>query len=80
MPLKLFGDTDDLGEKRLFYVGITRARNRLILSHVKSRKLNNRSLDMNASPYLDLIQAKNIQPLERTRWKPKKREKQLSLF
>ncbi len=80
MPLKLFGDTDDSEEKRLFYVGITRARNRLILSHVKNRKLNNRSLDMNASPYLDLIPAKNIQPLERTHWKPKKREKQLSLF
>ncbi len=80
MPLKLFGDTDDSEEKRLFYVGITRAGNRLILSHVKNRKLNNRSLDMNASPYLDLIPAKNIQPLGRTHWKPKKREKQLSLF
>ena len=80
MPLKLFGGSDDSEEKRLFYVGITRAGNRLILSHVKNRKLNNRSLDMNKSPYLELIPAKNIQPLGRTHWKPKKREKQLTLF
>ena len=80
IPLKIFGDSDDEEERRLFYVGITRAKNRLILSHTKSRKINNRSLDMNVSPYLDLIPEKNIKPLERTRWKPKKQEKQLSLF
>ena len=80
IPLKIFGDSDDLEEKRLFYVGITRARNRLILSHTKNRKINNRSLDMNVSPFVGLIPDTNIQSLERKQWKPKKKEKQLSLF
>ncbi len=80
IPLKIFGDSDEDEEKRLFYVGITRARNRLILSFSKSRKINNRSLEMSRSPYLDLIPEDTIKSLERTRWKPKKREKQLSLF
>ena len=80
IPLKIFGDSDDSEEKRLFYVGITRAKNRLILSHSKSRNINNRQLDLSRSPYFDLIPEKNLEPLERTRWKRKKREKQLSLF
>lgn len=80
IPLKIFGDSDDDEEKRLFYVGITRARNRLVLSHAKSRKINNRSIDLEVSPYLDLIPEKNFKQLERKQWKPKKKEKQLSLF
>ncbi len=80
IPLKIYGDSDDAEEKRLFYVGITRARNRLVLSHVKNRKVNNRSLDMNVSPFICLIPEKNIRQLERSGWKAKKKEKQLSLF
>ncbi|MBN2418187.1 MAG: ATP-dependent helicase, partial [Deltaproteobacteria bacterium] len=80
IPLKIFGDSDEDEEKRLFYVGITRARNRLVLSSARSRKINSRSLDMRRSPYIDLIPEENIRTLERTHWKPKKKEKQLSLF
>jgi DNA helicase-2/ATP-dependent DNA helicase PcrA len=80
IPLKIFGESDESEEKRVFYVGITRARNRLILSNAKRRKISNRYIDMNRSPYLTLIPEKNLQPLERNGWKPKKKENQLTLF
>jgi DNA helicase-2/ATP-dependent DNA helicase PcrA len=80
IPLKIYGDCNEEEEKRLFYVGITRAKNRLILSHTKMRKINNRFVCMERSPFIDLIPAKNIKPLERGKFKPKKQERQLSLF
>ncbi|MBN1907174.1 MAG: UvrD-helicase domain-containing protein [Deltaproteobacteria bacterium] len=80
IPLKIYGDCDEEEEKRLFYVGITRAKNRLILSHAKMRKINNRFVCMERSPFIDLIPAKNIKPLERGSFKRKKQEKQLNLF
>jgi DNA helicase II / ATP-dependent DNA helicase PcrA len=80
IPLRLFGACDEDEEKRLFYVGVTRAKERLIISHVKNRKLGGRIIDMNESPFLDLIPAKVCKALERSRFKPKKQEKQLSLF
>jgi superfamily I DNA/RNA helicase len=76
----MYGDCDENEEKRLFYVGITRAKNRLILSHAKMRKINNRFVHMERSPFIDLIPLKNIKPLERGSFKRKKQEKQLSLF
>ncbi len=80
IPLNMYGDCDEEEEKRLFYVGITRAKNRLILSHAKTRRMNNQLLYMERSPFIDLIPKNNIKPLERGRFKRKKQEKQLSLF
>jgi DNA helicase II / ATP-dependent DNA helicase PcrA len=80
IPLKLYGACDEGEEKRLFYVGVTRAKNRLILSHVKTRRMNSQLLYMDRSPFIDLIPKNNIKPLERGRFKRKKQEKQLSLF
>jgi superfamily I DNA/RNA helicase len=81
IPCSLFGDHDEAEEKRLFYVGMTRARRRLILSHAKRRKINGRILDMKPSPFLSLIPSHLCIPLERAAWKRKgKRYKQLELF
>jgi DNA helicase II / ATP-dependent DNA helicase PcrA len=80
IPLRLYDDCDDEEEKRLFYVGVTRAKERLILSYVKNRRLGSRLVEGNRSPFLDLIPIKNCKPLDRGMFKPRKREKQLSLF
>jgi superfamily I DNA/RNA helicase len=81
MPCSLFGDRDDAEERRLFYVGMTRARSRLILSHAKHRTINNRPLEGNPSPFLPFIPDALLQPLERGTWTPKKKpHKQLGLF
>jgi superfamily I DNA/RNA helicase len=81
MPCILFGSRDDEEERRLFYVGLTRARSRLILSHVKRRTLNGRVLNMGPSPFLDDIPKDILIPLERRGWKPRKKpHMQLKLF
>ena len=81
LPCLLFKDKDVEEEKRLLYVGITRARQKLILSHTKHRKINNRMFDMKPSPFLGLIGEKLSGPLERGHWKQKaKAHKQLELF
>jgi len=81
MPCSLFGSADDEEERRLFYVGMTRARSRLILSHTSRRSLNGRVLAMQPSPFLDDIPDGICSPLERRKWKPKgKVHKQLELF
>jgi DNA helicase-2/ATP-dependent DNA helicase PcrA len=81
LPCGLFGDVNEAEERRLFYVGMTRARSRLILSHAARRSVDGRSLDMKASPFLDFIPSKCSIPLERGTWKPKKKPpKQLDLF
>jgi DNA helicase-2/ATP-dependent DNA helicase PcrA len=81
MPCSLFGDRDDAEERRLFYVGMTRARSRLILSHAKRRTLNKRPLQGNPSPFIPFIPDALIRPLERGTWTAKKKpHKQLGLF
>jgi DNA helicase-2/ATP-dependent DNA helicase PcrA len=81
IPCTLFGDKNGEEEKRLFYVGMTRARKSLILSCVNHRMVNNRPLELKRSPFLSLIPERMIQPLERRDWKQtKKPHKQLSFF
>ena len=81
MPCTLFGSRDEEEERRLFYVGMTRVRSRLILSHVKRRTLNGRVLTMGPSPFLDDLPKDILNPLERRGWKPKKKlHRQLRLF
>jgi superfamily I DNA/RNA helicase len=81
MPCTLFGRGDEEEERRLFYVGMTRARSRLILSHAKRRTLNGRVLAMEPSPFLDDIPKDIWSPLERRGWNPRKKaHKQLKLF
>jgi superfamily I DNA/RNA helicase len=81
LPCTLYGDQDEAEEKRLFYVGMTRARSRLILSHAARRTLSGRPLDMKPSPFALLIPQSLRRPLERKPWKPKKKPpNQLSFF
>ena len=81
LPCTLYGDQDEAEEKRLFYVGMTRARSRLVLSHAARRILNGRPLDMKPSPFTLLIPQNLRRPLERKPWKPKKKApNQLSFF
>ncbi len=81
IPCTLFGNKDLDEEKRLFYVGMTRARLRLILSHAKRRVINGRALDMGPSPFLASIPENLSDPIVRGKWKPKEKGyKQLRLF
>ena len=81
MPCSLFGSRDGEEERRLFYVGMTRTRFKLILSYVNRRLLNGRILHMNRSPFIDAIPQNLCDPLEPWGRKPKKKpNKQLDLF
>ncbi len=81
IPCTLFGERDDEEEKRLLYVGVTRARMKLILSRVRKRKVNGRVVDMGPSPFLAGLPADLCQSLDRGAWKAKgKMHRQLNLF
>lgn len=68
-------------EKRLLYVGMTRAKKFLFLSHAKRRVILGREYNLERSPYLDSIENRLIE-LTKTEHnkKPKKEDTQLSLF
>jgi DNA helicase II / ATP-dependent DNA helicase PcrA len=81
LPCSLFGKSDEAEERRLFYVGLTRARDRLILSHSKRRFLHGRLLQMNPSPFLEAISKDLLTPLDRGEQRRRKNNrKQLNLF
>jgi len=42
-------------ERRLFYVGMTRAKERLYITHCKSRFLCGKRISLNPSPFLEEI-------------------------
>ncbi|UCF57775.1 MAG: UvrD-helicase domain-containing protein [Deltaproteobacteria bacterium] len=81
IPCTLFGTRDEQEEKRLLYVGMTRARLKLIISYASRRMITGRVLHMKPSPFIHLIPEEFCAPLERAGWKRKeKTHKQLDLF
>jgi DNA helicase-2/ATP-dependent DNA helicase PcrA len=77
------GEPDDVEEeRRLFFVGMTRARHRLFLSHAGRRRWRGQQREMKMSPFLRDIEERL---LERTGTEARKRKtssgaEQLSLF
>ncbi len=71
-------------ERRLFYVGMTRAQRKLILTHARKRFLLGREMTNSRSHFVDdiesaLLEAKRMQAIKKKR-KPKDTPEQLSLF
>ncbi len=83
VPLR-FGDDDAIDvseERRLFFVGMTRARERLVLLHAKKRARHGRSRVRKRSPFVDAIEGSLVGE-ERARGKRRARPEftQLTLF
>ncbi|MEE8524061.1 MAG: UvrD-helicase domain-containing protein [Thermoanaerobaculia bacterium] len=77
------GDTDLDEERRLFFVGMTRARSRLILSHARRRRWRGQVLDCIPSPFLEDIDEALLERRHGRRPAPKEEEqgpRQLSLL
>jgi len=82
LPLR-WGERDQTAlaeERRLFYVGMTRAKDRLILSRARERFWRGRVRTLDASPFLGDIETALVQhqQLQATRRKPE--DRQLKLF
>ena len=59
-PLKIDGDSfEEEEERRLFYVAITRAKKRLVLTRANTRLRFGQRKDMTPSPFLDELRSKN---------------------
>ncbi len=84
IPYRPEGGRVDLEEeRRLFYVGMTRAKARLFLTHARRRHLFGRRRQLPPSPFLDDI-AEALKELREARLRPKRRAEekgeQLKLF
>ncbi len=83
LPYALFDNrqADPEEERRLLYVGMTRAKDYLFLTHARNRFLFGRTYQNPRSSFLDAIEQELLeQKKQRHKVKPKKNEGQLSLF
>jgi uncharacterized protein (TIGR00375 family) len=82
LPYNLYKtEVDEEEEKRLLYVGMTRAKKLLYLTHARSRTLRGRKFNLAKSPFLSSIQQELIQQIKNKPNKnPKEEDNQLSLF
>lgn len=69
-------DTDE--ERRLFYVAMTRAKERLFLTRAKKRTVYGKSLQREMSPFVEDIE-KRLITLEKSQFKKSKKENQVQL-
>lgn len=67
-------------ERRLFYVGMTRAERRLYLTHASSRQINGQRCDRKRSPFVDDIEKQYIRQSESQSAKQQPHQLQLQLF
>ena len=83
LPYQLFADrpSDPEEERRLLYVGMTRAKHYLFLTHARRRFLFGKTYENQRSPFLETIE-KELVELKRQQHKakPRKNDGQLSLF
>ena len=82
LPYTMFtkGRSDINEERRLLYVGMTRAKRALFLSHAKKRNLYGSWLNLPVSPFLGDIEEELFKKEKLTKGKKKAKDKQLSLF
>jgi DNA helicase II / ATP-dependent DNA helicase PcrA len=83
LPYSLFADrpSDPDEERRLLYVGMTRAQHYLYLSWAQSRVLYGKKRQLPKSPFLDIIERELIeQSQSRHKKRSKKQDRQLMLF
>jgi DNA helicase II / ATP-dependent DNA helicase PcrA len=67
-------------ERRLFYVGMTRAKDRLILSHARQRFWRGRLRTLEPSPFLRDIEAELVKHQPAQAWRGKPQDRQLKLL
>jgi len=82
LPLTLLKESDGEEERRLFYVGLTRAGEELVLTWAKKRFLFGQNLNQRPSPFLDDIDVLLKQSIcpEKAKTPSRPKKKQLSLF
>lgn len=82
LPYNLYKTEVDVDEeKRLLYVGMTRAKKLLYLTSARSRTLRGRRFQLPKSPFLQSIQQELIQQIKnKPHKKPVEKDNQLSLF
>ncbi len=80
LPFEMFGEADEKEELRLFYVALTRAGKQAFLSWAAHRSLGGRNLELPPSRFLQRLPEELHTPVDRSAWKPKRREEQLQLF
>ena len=81
LPLR-FGPGDDAlaEERRLFYVGMTRAEDHLILTRAQQRKWRGRVQQLPASPFLQDIESELLKVQRNSALRAKPENRQLNLF
>jgi DNA helicase-2/ATP-dependent DNA helicase PcrA len=83
LPYQRKDDPPDLAEeRRLFYVGMTRAKQQLILTHARRRFLFGETRQNSRSPFIADIEAElmNLRMMDKSRRREKEPGVQLSLF
>ncbi|MCW5556270.1 MAG: UvrD-helicase domain-containing protein [Verrucomicrobiae bacterium] len=82
LPLRFGADDDaDLAEeRRLFFVGMTRARERLFLTHARRRFWRGQMREQRISPLITSIQRELLERSQAPAFKPKPKDAQLDLF